>query len=238
MENEFNAYVDGFNLYKGALQGRPDLKWLDIRAFCQSRRPEMKLQNVYYFTADVMARFPGDTAQNRQHAYLRVLQDQGVEVVRGKFKKDVDWLRVRSVERREIIQPQLSKNLGFTQLALNKSARAAIPDLPRAQVWKFGEKGSDVNLASYLLRDVFKHQISAALVVSGDSDLMTPIKFAVAEGVNVKTLKPNAAHNAAALKSVSSHFEELHPAWLAKFQIPTNYVTSKGMVISRPKSWV
>lgn len=237
MEKRFNAYVDGFKLYKGALQGRPDLRWLDVRAFCQSRRPGLVLEDVYYFTADVMARYPGDKAQNRQHAYLRVLQDQGVQVVRGKFKKDIDWLRVRSFQRNEIIQPTLSKNLGFTQMALTKSAMKANPDLPRAQVWKFGEKGSDVNLASYLLRDSFRNGLTAALVVSGDSDLVTPIKFAVAEGVNVKTLKPSATHNAAALKSVSSYFEELHPSWLLNFQLPENYVTSRGRVISRPKSW-
>ena len=34
---KFNAYIDGFNLYKGALQKRPELKWLDLRSYCQSR---------------------------------------------------------------------------------------------------------------------------------------------------------------------------------------------------------
>lgn len=237
MKLKFNAYVDGFNLYKGALQDRPDLKWLDLIAFCQSRRPEMKLVEVYYFTADVMARFPGDKAQNRQHAYLRVLQDLGVHVVRGKFKKDVDWLRVGSTKREGLIQPTLSGNFGLTQKAISKSVSQAAPDLPRAQVWKFGEKGSDVNLASHLLRDTYKNNIEAALVISGDSDLRTPIQFAVSHGVNVKILKPSPTHSAAGLKSVSSYFEELHPTWLQSFQLPNNFVTQKGKVIKRPESW-
>lgn len=234
----FNSYIDGFNLYKGALQTRPDLKWLDLKSFCQSRRPDMKLGEVYYFTADVLARYPGDTAQNRQHAYLRVLQDQGVRIVRGKFKKDIDWLRVGSLERRGLIEPVLARHLGLTQVAIQKSASMAKPDLPRARVWKFGEKGSDVNLASFLLRDAYKNSLEAALVISGDSDLATPIAFASEHGVNIKTLKPNASHNAASLKSASTHFEELHLSWLSNHQLPTNYISKKGNVIRRPTSWV
>lgn len=237
MVTTFNAYIDGFNLYKGALQRRPDLKWLDVQSFSKSRRPDMQLGEVYYFTADVLARYPGDTAQNRQHAYLRTLQDLGVNVVRGKFKKDVDWLRVGSLDRLQIFQPVLARHLGLTQLAIQKSASTAEPDLPRAQVWKFGEKGSDVNLASYLLRDAYKNELKAALVISGDSDLATPISFAAQHGVNVKTLKPNASHSAASLKSASTHFEELHLAWLSEYQLPANYISTKGKVIRRPVDW-
>jgi hypothetical protein len=40
------------------------------------------------------------------------------------------------------------------------------------------EKGSDVNVASHLLLDVFLNRIDAALVISNDSDLRFPVKEA------------------------------------------------------------
>ena len=43
------------------------------------------------------------------------------------------------------------------------------------------EKGSDVNLASHLLLDAFKHASDTAVVISNDSDLRVPIRFAEQE---------------------------------------------------------
>lgn len=40
------------------------------------------------------------------------------------------------------------------------------------------EKGSDVNLATHLLADVFRGDIDGAVVVSNDSDLKLPVKLA------------------------------------------------------------
>ena len=40
------------------------------------------------------------------------------------------------------------------------------------------EKGSDVNVASHLLVDVLTSQVDAAVVISNDSDLAFPVKFA------------------------------------------------------------
>ena len=45
-------------------------------------------------------------------------------------------------------------------------------------VWKTEEKGLDVNIASYLLVDGFKDDYEVAVVISGDSDLTTPIALA------------------------------------------------------------
>jgi hypothetical protein len=44
-------------------------------------------------------------------------------------------------------------------------------------VIKTEEKGSDVNLASYLLVDGFRGRYEAAVVISNDSDLVVPIKL-------------------------------------------------------------
>ena len=44
------------------------------------------------------------------------------------------------------------------------------------EVIKTEEKGSDVNLATYLLKDGYENDYEAAAVISNDSDLMEPIR--------------------------------------------------------------
>jgi hypothetical protein len=73
-DKTFNAYIDGFNLYKGALYKNDHSKWLDLVAFCEARMPGQSLGEIYYFTALVKERFKGDDAPRRQHTYLRVLR--------------------------------------------------------------------------------------------------------------------------------------------------------------------
>jgi len=233
----FNAYIDGFNLYMGALKGRPDLKWLDLVAFCQAARPDMQLGKIYFFTAAISERYPGDDAPRRQEKYLRVLANQGINVVRGKFRKDKRWLRIATDRRSLLISPPLPSMLGTVQLSINLATRASAPDRPKAQVIDFEEKGSDVNLASHLLRDSYLATISAALVITGDSDLVLPILFAEEQGINVKVLVPNSKQNVYALRSVASRLEQLHRNELSHFQLPKTFVTSSGRQIVRPKEW-
>jgi hypothetical protein len=58
-------------------------------------------------------------------------------------------------------------------------------------VVKTGEKGSDVNLATYLLADAFQQDCEVAIVVSNDSDLVEPIKIARRKtGIDVGVLNP------------------------------------------------
>ena len=45
------------------------------------------------------------------------------------------------------------------------------------RVWNLEEKGSDVNLPSYLLRDGFLGEYEAAVVISDDSDLVEPTQI-------------------------------------------------------------
>ena len=66
------------------------------------------------------------------------------------------------MELQEFVQPILAAHLGLTQLAINGSWKNAKPDVPMTKVVILEGKGSDVNLASYLLR-VFIEEISIEL---------------------------------------------------------------------------
>ena len=48
---------------------------------------------------------------------------------------------------------------------------------PVVKVISTQEKGSDVNLASHLLFDAFKGNFDSAVIVSNDSDLITPVRM-------------------------------------------------------------
>ena len=49
--------------------------------------------------------------------------------------------------------------------------------LKRVQVFKYEEKGSDVNIATKLLIDAYENKYDAAILISNDSDLITPIFY-------------------------------------------------------------
>jgi len=66
------VYVDGFNLYYGALRRGPH-RWLDLERLCQLLLARHTIGAIRYFTALVSAR-TGDPGQPvRQQLYLRAL---------------------------------------------------------------------------------------------------------------------------------------------------------------------
>lgn len=76
------VYIDGFNLYYGALKGTPH-KWLDLSRFFQLLRPNDDLQCIRYFSAMV----DGPTRPN-QEIYLKALATTPlVQPVLGNFKR-------------------------------------------------------------------------------------------------------------------------------------------------------
>ncbi|MCD8537542.1 MAG: NYN domain-containing protein [Burkholderiaceae bacterium] len=67
-----NVYVDGFNLYYGALRKTPH-SWVNLESLFQLLLPKNKNREIKYFTALVSAR-PNDLSQpQRQQLYLRAL---------------------------------------------------------------------------------------------------------------------------------------------------------------------
>jgi len=76
-------YVDGFNLYYGAVRATPALKWLNLERYCKLLRPHDEIVSIRYFSALVT----GPTRPNQEN-YLRALSTTPVvEVILGKFKQ-------------------------------------------------------------------------------------------------------------------------------------------------------
>ncbi len=80
-----NVYVDGFNLYYGALKGTP-YKWLDLNKLFTVRYPGNDIQTIKYFTARIHARHdPGK--RTRQAFYWRALRTfPHIKIIEGNFQ--------------------------------------------------------------------------------------------------------------------------------------------------------
>ena len=228
------VYIDGFNLYKGILLDHPQLKWLDLNALARLLSPDNEVTEVYYFTAEIAPMREGDQAPARQKLYLRTLEVSGVNVVKGKFRADSRWMPIGDVSLRQFTRPEM-----FGRMSKWRAARSIRPleNVPRVMVTKFEEKRSDVNLASHMLRDVFQHGFTHAIVISGDTDLTTAIKFAVAAGCHVSVFIPRRSNASAALQGVASYVGWLKTSTLEEAQFPRAVLSPRGKPLLRPQEW-
>jgi uncharacterized LabA/DUF88 family protein len=94
MSHRVAIYVDGFNLYHSLVEiaktspKANSVKWLDIRSLVNNKmtRKNYSIVSIKYFSA----LYPNNNKKQKHKKYLRVLEDSGVEIIMGKFKrKDV-----------------------------------------------------------------------------------------------------------------------------------------------------
>jgi hypothetical protein len=121
------VYVDGFNLYYRCLKGTP-YKWLDLISLFRSiLRPTNDILRIRYFTADVSGKRDAG-APIRQQIYLRALSAlPQIAIHKGSFLVSARWAGLAA-----------------------PPGKFVKPDPVTAYVLKTEEKGSDVNLATYL----------------------------------------------------------------------------------------
>lgn len=203
------GYVDGFNLYYGAVKGTP-YKWLDIDKMCQLLLPKHQILRIKYFTARVSGR-PGDPDQpRRQQTFLRALGTiPHLEIIYGHFLTN------------EVMMPLAERP----------------PGAPRyAKVIKTEEKGSDVNLATHLLRDGYGGFYEAAVLVTNDSDLLEPVRIVSQElGKTVGILNPHPNPSRVLLR-YASFIKPIRKGVLAASQFPPNLQDAQG-TITKPAVW-
>ena len=203
------VYIDGFNCYYGAVKDTP-YKWLDFEALCRRLLPKDQITKIRYFTARISSRpdYPQQAA--RQDTFLRALDTFPlIEIHEGHF--------VTRPTRMPLVHPPASG--------------------PRTvEVWKTEEKGSDVNIATYLLLDAFQRRCDTAVVISNDSDLAEPIRIARTEiGIKVGIINPHMPQYRSR-RLQGTFFKQLRHNVLANVQLPPIIHTSQG-VIHKPSAW-
>ena len=151
------VYIDGFNLYYGAIKNKPQYKWLDLVAFSERLMGGDNVLKVKYFTAKVL----GFQNRKRQETYwdaLRHLYPNKIEIIEGFFRTE-------------------SKHRPIAYYQCDKKPNRSSGNL----IWIYDtiEKCTDVNLAVNLLKDAWidGNQFDISLIVSNDSDLLEALKY-------------------------------------------------------------
>ena len=205
------VYVDGFNLYYGALKNSaPGHKWLNLLTMSRLMMPGHDIERIKYFTAHVSAR-PSDPDQPvRQQAYLRALQSlPNIEVILGRF--------ITKQIRAALVHP--------------------IGKMRTTMVWRTDEKGSDVNLAVHLLHDAYHRKYDAAVVISNDSDLAEAIRIVRNDfHIPVWVLNPGHPYTSTDLRKVSSSQKRVRSGVIRASQFPPS-MTDAGGTFQKPASW-
>lgn len=240
------VYVDGYNLYYGARslcgRGTPGWKWLDIRAVTElllprgTRWAEATIDRIVYCTARVDSRTNADAFKD-QDIYLKALVTA----------QSVDWIEYGTYVARaktgllatrdpKTHRPHIATS-GWPVMLQDAEGNPVREGRFLVQYLHLEEKGSDVNVAAHLLRDVLTNHVDAAMVVSNDSDLALPLRMA-RESVPLCLVNPQSGRLAGALKGtptegVGGHvWVQLQEEQLRACQLPD----SVGNQL-RPEDW-
>jgi hypothetical protein len=106
------------------------------------------------------------------------------------------------------------------------------------EIWNTEEKGSDVNLATYLVHDAWRNLFDVAVVLSQDTDLNEPVRIVrddIGKSIGVIVLDGKAPGR---LSTFGSFIRHITHADLAAAQFPDAVpFGTKGKVVERPPTW-
>jgi len=196
------VYVDGFNLYYGAVKDTP-FRWLDIQRLCVLLLPSHTIHKIKYFTARVSARRDDPDKPTRQQIYLRALRTlPGLEIIYGSFLSH------------DVMMPLADPP----------------PKGPRfVSVIRTEEKGSDVNIATHLVHDAHRESFETAVLITNDSDLQEPIRIVREElGLEVGILNPHRHTPSRVLTKYASFIKQIREGPLRASQFSVTLQDRKG----------
>jgi uncharacterized LabA/DUF88 family protein len=209
------AYVDGFNLYFGLREKRwRRYYWLNVQALVQSLlKPDQVLVCTKYFTARISGARRGDAptiAKERE----------------AKRQRQCNFLDALGT---------LSDFHIYEGHYLAKTIRCFRCN----RSWeKPEEKMTDVQIATELLTDAFENRFDTALLISGDSDLVPPIRSIRSLFINKEVIVvfPPERTSEQLRRHASASFI-VGKANLRKSQFPEKVILPNGFVLHRPARW-
>jgi uncharacterized LabA/DUF88 family protein len=208
-----NVYIDGFNLYNRAVKGTP-YKWLDLSKLCQALLPRHEIHRIRYFTALVHSRSNDLKAPQRQQIYIRALKTiPNLTMEFGQFRS--------RIKERPLVTPRQGQ--------------------PRnVKIYDTEEKGTDVNLATYLLMDGYEDDFEQAVIISNDADLALPIGIVRNKLQRpVGIVNPNIDRKEGMpkeLRDAATFNRRLRESVLEKCQFLPTLQDAKG-TITKPDTW-
>ena len=237
------GYIDGFNLYYGAKAwcgaSTPGWRWLDFRALVTAKLPthwpNASISRLVYCTARVSG-VDDPTSPQDQDRYLRALELSGT-VDKIEYGKLIARVRTSPLATRTGKgRPRITTS--DWPIMVKDAARADVPGARFvASHLHREEKGSDVNVATHLLIDVFEKAIDCAVVVSNDSDLALPIKVA-RNKIPAGLINPGKQRTAADLSCDPTFGVGTH--WVARFDeaaYRSHQLSDSVATVLKPSAW-
>jgi uncharacterized LabA/DUF88 family protein len=209
------VYVDGFNLYYGAFREGPfgAYKWLNLVGFCRDILSKgSRVDTVRYFTARVKPTSADPGAPARQAAYIQALRTL----------------------------PEVTIHMGTfsTHPKVRPVADPRAHCQPAVEVLITEEKGSDVNLATYLLLDAFDDAFDTAVIVSDDSDLLEPTTLVKGRfGKRLVVIRIRTDRGSVFRNVADAVYDANRLRYYSQNQFPPSLRSASGRVISKPAGW-
>ena len=227
------AYIDGFNLYHGirdCFYKKKEIfsgyKWLDLVRLSELfMTRSQKLEKVKYFTTDISS---DKEKMARQKAYLTALVSHcgdKVEIIKGKYllKKVTCYTQQFASTR-----PGFSPFMCYHGNQCNGMLK--IPE----------EKMTDVNIATAMLVDAFANNFDTAFLVTGDSDLVPPVR-AIQDNFTDKRVivifPPKRVSYELKRTVKQGDYREIKEKHLKDALLPQTITTTKGNFLHKPPSW-
>ena len=230
-------YIDGLNLYYGALRNTP-YRWLDLERFCHLLLPQDQIGTIRYFTAPIYLRHDANS-RTRQSVYLRAIRTTPlVHIHLGHFISTEKWRAIaeNSSKPSESFQPKFRPERLFRYIwADTRSRRQGDANLAKVVIEQ--EKGTDVNLAAHLINDCARNLVDRALVISNDSDLSGALQIARTFVDDIGILNPHVQRTSSYLKKSAKFEIHLRESTLSRSQFPQTLTVLNGKQISRPRVW-
>ena len=194
------VYVDGLNLYHGALK-KTSYQWLNIKLLVSNLCKGLDIQKIKYYSTKLNIR-PQDDGKDEatieQQMYWRALQTiPELTVVEGFF----------TIQK---IKAKLTNSDGF------------------AKVFKTEEKMTDVNLATHMIQDGYLGNYDVAVLISNDSDFIETVRV-ITQDLKLKLILISPfAHNNRRLSEHASELRQIRRGLLEVSQFPDNLVDMIG----------
>lgn len=204
------VYVDGLNLYYGALKGTKN-RWLDLQSYFVRLRQDDELEEIVYFTSAVR----GKEQALRQKIYLDALSTSPkVSIVLGKFKYTEVYCGVRACSfsgTRQFRKPEEKRT--DVNIAVRMVSDAYHRRCER-MILVSGD--SDLMPPLSLIRDEFP-EIERIVYVPSSAN---PARGAATE-----------------LRTVASKARSLPMELVARSQFPSSFESGAGQIFKRPEGW-
>lgn len=206
------VYIDGFNLYYGALKkGRNGgRKWLDLEEWATKvfKPVQYDIKAIKFFTAKVFGNF--DPAK--------------------KVRQEFYWRALATLPKVKLILGKYQNTSAKIQLTADAYVCGRVPK----------EKGTDVNLATHLVNDAHLGVFDVAVVVTNDSDLCEAIRI-VSQDVKRKVIVINPCPHVPPCIQITrcinpNDHRTIRMGQILSSQFPPALTDGQG-IFTKPKEW-